>query len=63
MAPSGERYQGIVPLDGETLSQAAESYFVQSEQIPSLVGVAISKRADGRIQLGKGHHLIDQTQP
>jgi molecular chaperone Hsp33 len=34
---SDERYQGIVPLEGESLAEAAESYFTQSEQIPSIV--------------------------
>jgi len=48
LATSGERYQGIVPLDGETLSEAAQTYFVQSEQIPSLVRVGIARDADGR---------------
>ncbi|WP_375403688.1 Hsp33 family molecular chaperone HslO [uncultured Sphingomonas sp.] len=52
LAVTKERYQGIVPLDGETLSAAAENYFVQSEQIPSLVRVAIRKRADGRTVTG-----------
>lgn len=28
-------YQGLVPLVGETLAQAIESYFIQSEQIPT----------------------------
>ena len=37
LVASGERYQGIVPLDGETMAAAAESYFVQSEQIPTLI--------------------------
>lgn len=41
-ATSGERYQGIVPLDGASLAEAAESYFVQSEQIPSLVRIAVT---------------------
>lgn len=36
----GERYQGIVPLDGATLAEAAQSYLVQSEQLPSLVRIA-----------------------
>lgn len=36
----GERYQGIVPLDGESLGTAAEHYFFQSEQIPSIVHIA-----------------------
>ena len=30
-----ERYQGIVPLDGTTLADAADTYFKQSEQIPT----------------------------
>jgi molecular chaperone Hsp33 len=37
----GGRYQGIVPLEGDSLSQAAEHYFVQSEQVPTLIRVAI----------------------
>lgn len=37
----GSRYQGIVPLDGDNLSDAAEHYFVQSEQIPTMIRVAI----------------------
>ncbi|GAA3251162.1 hypothetical protein GCM10020258_06670 [Sphingomonas yabuuchiae] len=49
LAMTDERYQGIVPLDGDTLSSAAESYFIQSEQIPSLLRVGISKgRTGGR---------------
>ena len=39
-AVTGERYQGIVPLDGESLAQAAEHYFFQSEQIPSIIQIA-----------------------
>jgi molecular chaperone Hsp33 len=38
---SGERYQGIVPLEGMSLAEAAESYFCQSEQIPSLVRIGM----------------------
>ncbi len=41
---SDERYQGIVPLEGEGLAEAAQSYFAQSEQIPSLV--RLSERRD-----------------
>lgn len=29
----GERYQGVVPLSGETLAACLEDYFVQSEQL------------------------------
>lgn len=38
-----ERYQGIVPLEGRDLAEAAQSYFAQSEQIPSLVRLAARK--------------------
>ena len=38
---TGERYQGIVPLDGASLAEAAERYFVQSEQIPSVLRVGV----------------------
>ena len=44
---TGERYQGIVPLDGDTLAEAAESYFAQSEQIPTLVRIGLTRLASG----------------
>jgi molecular chaperone Hsp33 len=47
-----ERYQGIVPLEGESLARAAESFFAQSEQIPSIVRLAADKRAGGWIAGG-----------
>jgi molecular chaperone Hsp33 len=37
----GGRYQGIVPLEGESLCAATSSYFAQSEQIPTLIRVAV----------------------
>ena len=40
-ALTGERYQGIVPLEGASLAEAAQNYFSQSEQIPSLVRLAV----------------------
>ena len=43
---SKERYQGIVPLEGESLGHAAQSFFAQSEQIPSIVRLAAQKRGD-----------------
>jgi molecular chaperone Hsp33 len=42
-----ERYQGIVPLEGSSLGAAAQSFFAQSEQIPSIVRLAAAKQ-DGR---------------
>lgn len=41
LAVSGERYQGIVPLEGESLAQACENYFAQSEQVPTLIRIAV----------------------
>lgn len=39
------RYQGIVPLEGAGLASAVEGYFTQSEQVPTLIRVAISSAA------------------
>lgn len=39
-ATTAERYQGIVPLEGSSIGEAAEHYFEQSEQIPSLIRLA-----------------------
>ena len=47
-----ERYQGIVPLEGESLAQAAQAYFNQSEQIPSLVRLAVRKDEAGQWHAG-----------
>lgn len=47
-----ERYQGVVPLEGESLANAAESFFAQSEQIPSIVRLATTKDKDGWIAGG-----------
>ena len=37
-----ERYQGIVPLEGASLAEAAQNYFTQSEQLPSVVRLAVN---------------------
>jgi molecular chaperone Hsp33 len=39
-APSGERYQGIVGLEGQGLGDALASYFRQSEQLPTRLWLA-----------------------
>jgi molecular chaperone Hsp33 len=43
----GQRYQGIVPLEGDNLAEACEMYFSQSEQVPTLIRVA-SRSIGGR---------------
>jgi molecular chaperone Hsp33 len=47
-----ERYQGIVPLEGDGLGEAAQSYFTQSEQIPSIVRLAVRKEDAGWVAGG-----------
>jgi molecular chaperone Hsp33 len=49
-AASKERYQGIVPLEGGSLAEAVEHFFDQSEQLPSLIRLAVG--AGGRIAGG-----------
>ncbi len=44
------RYQGVVPLDGGGLEDAAHEYFRQSEQIPTRVRLAVAEA------LGAGEH-------
>lgn len=41
----GQRYQGIVPLDGATLAQCLEHYFAQSEQLPTRLWLAAGDEA------------------
>jgi len=44
----GQRYQGVVPLEGDSLSDCIESYFSQSEQLPTQMKfVADDERAAG----------------
>lgn len=37
---NGMRYQGIVPLDGDSLADCLESYFASSEQLPTRLRLA-----------------------
>jgi len=57
---AGKRYQGIVPLEGGSLTEACEAYFSQSEQVPTLIRVA--SRSDAKGGAGAGlliQHLAD----
>jgi molecular chaperone Hsp33 len=45
--PDTERYQGVTPIEGETLALCAEHYFAQSEQTPTRVRLAV-----GQVQTG-----------
>lgn len=60
MATTGQRYQGIVPLEGGTLAEACESYFAQSEQVPTLIRVGVRSSASGCVAGGMlVQHLAD----
>lgn len=41
IAATKNRYQGVVPLEGETLARIVQNYFAQSEQVPTFVSTAI----------------------
>ena len=60
LSATGERYQGVVPLEGESLSDACEPYFAKSEQAPTLIRAGV--RWDGRHCVAGGlliQHLPD----
>lgn len=45
--PDGQmdRYQGVTPIEGESLSLCAEHYFAQSEQVPTQIKLAVKQDA------------------
>jgi molecular chaperone Hsp33 len=45
--PEMERYQGVVPLEGSNLAEAADLYFRQSEQLPTFIKIAIARHYEG----------------
>ncbi|ROT96659.1 Hsp33 family molecular chaperone HslO [Altererythrobacter sp. FM1] len=52
MTDGDGRYQGVVPLEGESLSDACEAYFTQSEQVPTLIRVAVRSGNAGTTAAG-----------
>ena len=59
--PHTERYQGIVALDGNSLEEVAHTYFMQSEQIPTAVRIAVAeftRKGDHRPHWRAGGVLI-----
>ncbi len=62
--PGGDmdRYQGIVPLDGTTLTDAAHTYFRQSEQLPTFIRLAVARQfAGGAWHWRAGGLMIQQV--
>jgi len=45
LGETGERYQGIVALNGEKLAEALASYFAQSEQLPTFIYLTADQHA------------------
>ena len=60
VAEADQRYQGVVPLEGDTLAEAVETYFAQSEQVPTLIRTAV-RAAEGDCVAGGllVQHLAD----
>jgi molecular chaperone Hsp33 len=61
-----DRYQGIVALEGGTLEDVAHTYFQQSEQIPTLVRLAVAQitnRGDRRPSWRAGGVLVQYIPP
>lgn len=48
-----ESHQGVVPLEGQSLTAAAHTYFRQSEQLPSFIRLAVARH---RLPGGDGWH-------
>lgn len=60
LATSGERYQGVVPLEGHSLARVCESYFARSEQVPTLIRFALRPSHEGAVAAGMlVQHLPD----
>ncbi|CAM3777684.1 Hsp33 family molecular chaperone [Rouxiella silvae] len=52
IAPSeGERYQGVVGLEGETLAECLEDYFMRSEQLPTRIFIRTGE-SEGKAAAG-----------
>jgi len=45
--PDMDRYQGVTPIEGETLALCAEQYFAQSEQTPTRIRLAVGQADEG----------------
>ncbi len=52
--PDTERYQGIVEITGDDLNSAADTYFRQSEQLPTYVQAAVARHYRANACNGSG---------
>ncbi len=59
-----EPYQGITPLEGGSLSACAETYFAQSEQIPTRFQLSFGKsKLAGEVEQWRGGGIMLQHMP
>jgi molecular chaperone Hsp33 len=61
--PAMNRYQGIVPLSGQSIEEAAHQYFQQSEQIPTRVRLAVAETMAGGRHAWRAGGLLVQFLP
>jgi molecular chaperone Hsp33 len=63
--PGGEalRHQGVIALDGQGLERAAHAYFERSEQIPTLVRLAVGQSVTARGVEWRAGGLLAQFLP
>jgi molecular chaperone Hsp33 len=61
--PEMSRYQGVVPLEGQSLEEAAHQYFRQSEQIPTRVRLAVAQQFEGGRSAYRAGGLLVQFLP
>ena len=51
-----ERYQSLIPLEGDTLAQALEAYFTRSEQLPTRLWLTANAHATAGLLLQRLPH-------
>lgn len=62
--PDMDRYQGVTPIEGDTLAEAAVAYFAQSEQIPTVIKLAVGRiSAPGENERWRAGGLMAQFVP
>ncbi len=61
--PAMNRYQGVVPMEGQSLEEAAHQYFRQSEQIPTRVRLAVAEQVGEAGSTWRAGGLLAQFMP
>ena len=59
--PDMDRYQGVTPIEGETLALCAEQYFAQSEQTPTRIRLAVGQADTGQGPTWRAGGLLIQN--